>query len=131
MTYRLLPFALSLTLLIAGCANNPFGDPKPEAGATPPPPQTMDMSGPWRLLSLRGQSCTMTFAAEGAEGTGGTVKPEGRCPGNFNASRRWVYDQGTLVIQDQNRKQLAAMKQNPSGSFDIELPNRDMLRLER
>lgn len=131
MTHRLFPFALLLMSLTAGCANNPFGDPKPEAGAVPPPPPAVDMSGRWRLISLRGQSCAMTFTPEGTEGTAGTIKPEGGCPGNFYTSRRWVYDQGSLVIQDHNRKQLAAMKQNPSGSFDVELSNRDMLRLER
>jgi hypothetical protein len=127
MTRSFFPFALGLALLTAACTGNPFGTAEPAPAAAPTAP-TVDMSGRWRLVSIKGAACAMNFTSEGAEGS---IAPEGGCPANFFTSRRWVFDQGSLVIQDHNRKTLVAMKQNPSGSFDGELSNRELVRLER
>jgi hypothetical protein len=127
MTRSFFPFALGLALFTAGCTGNPLGGAEPTPAAAPTAP-TVNMSGRWRLVSIKGAACAMTFTSEGTEGS---IAPEGGCPANFYTSRRWVFDQGSLIIQDHNRKTLVAMKQNPSGSFDGELSNRELVRLER
>jgi len=70
----------------------------------------------------------MTFTSAAAEGS---IAPEGGCPANFYTSRRWVYEQGTLLIQDHKRKPLIVMKQNAAGRFEGELANREAIWLER
>jgi hypothetical protein len=86
------------------------------------------MAGRWRLVAANGGACGMTFTAAAAEGT---IAPEGGCPANFYTSRRWVFDQGSLVIQDHTRKALVVMKQNAAGRFEGELADRDVIWLER
>jgi hypothetical protein len=127
MTRNTFLFALGLALFTAGCNGNPFGGAEPAPAAAPTAP-TVNMSGRWRLVSMRGAACAMTFTSEGSEGS---IAPEGGCPANFYTSRRWVFDQGSLIIQDHNRKTLVTMKHNPSGSFDGELSSRELVRLER
>jgi hypothetical protein len=86
------------------------------------------MAGRWRLVSAKGGACSMTFTAAAAEGT---IAPEGGCPANFFTSRRWVFEQGSLVIQDHTRKPLVAMKQNAAGRFEGELANHEAVWLDR
>src|SRR5689334_14592403 len=112
MIRGLLPLALTLSLLAAGCAGTPLGDAQPSAVA--PTPLTVNMAGRWRLVSGNGGACGMTFSAAGAEGR---IAPEGGCPANFFTSRYWVFEQGALVIQDHTRKPLLAMKQKAAGRF--------------
>ena len=90
------------------------------ASATPP----VTMGGRWRLVSANGGACGMTF---GARPTAGTIAPEGGCPANFFTSRHWVFEQGSLVIQDHTRKPLITMKHNAAGRFEGELPRRSHL----
>ena len=131
---RFLPFGRSLALLAgflaAGCSGGPFGDPgsssAPVAAAPAAPP--VNMAGRWRLVSANGGACGMTFTAATSEGS---IAPEGGCPANFYTSRRWVFEQGSLVIQDHTRKPLIAMKQNAAGRFEGELANREVIWLER
>jgi hypothetical protein len=120
---------LSAGLLAAGCTGNPFGDTgatsAPVAAEPTAPP--VNMAGRWRLASAKGGACNMTFTAAGLEGT---IAPEGGCPANFFTSRRWVFEQGSLVIQDHNRKPLIAMKQNAAGRFEGGLGNGETIWLE-
>jgi hypothetical protein len=85
------------------------------------------MAGRWRLVSGGGGACGMTF---GAGATAGTIAPEGGCPANFFTSRHWVFEQGSLVIQDHRRKPLIAMKHN-AGRFSGELASKEAIWLER
>jgi Protease inhibitor Inh len=124
--------ALGATALLAGCGSDRLlgsssSDPSPpppppppnvRAGAklTPTPPP-IDMAGRWQLASTAGGACAMTFA--GPPGSGeGTIAPEGGCPGNFFTSRRWVYDQGALVIRNHNGEPLARLAFSPPGRFE-------------
>jgi Protease inhibitor Inh len=134
MTRHFLPsgssLALLAALLAAGCSGGPFGETgssgAPVAAAPAGPP--VNMAGRWRLVSANGGACGMTFTAAAGEGT---IAPEGGCPANFFTSRRWVFEQGALVIQDHTRKPLIAMKQNAAGRFEGELANREVVWLER
>lgn len=118
-------------LFAGGCSGSPFGDKNPSAApatAAPAAPP-VNMAGRWRLGAANGGACSMTLTAPG--GSEGTIAPEGGCPANFFTSRRWVFEQGSLVIQDHTRKPLVAMKQNATGRFEGELPNREVIWLER
>jgi hypothetical protein len=134
MTRCFLPFGRSLALLAcvlaAGCSGGPFGDPgsssAPVAAGPAAPP--VNMAGRWRLVSANGGACGMTFTAAAGEGS---IAPEGGCPANFYTSRSWVWEQGSLVIQDHTRKPLIAMKQNAARRFEGELANREVIWLER
>ena len=133
MTRCFLCFARSLALLAgfvtAGCSG-PLGgtgsSAAPLAAAPAAPP--VNMAGRWRLVSANGGACGMTFTAASGEGT---IAPEGGCPANFFTSRRWIFEQGSLVIQDHTHKPLIAMKQNAAGRFEGELANREVIWLER
>jgi hypothetical protein len=122
--------ALFASVVTAGCSGAPFGDTgssgAPAAAAPVAPP--VNMAGRWRLVSANGGACGMTFTAAAGEGT---IAPEGGCPANFFTSRRWVFEQGALVIQDHTRKPLIAMKQNAAGRFEGELASREVIWLER
>lgn len=134
MTADLIPLARGLgvltALLAAGCGGSPFGtgDTRPAAAPAVPAAPAVAMAGRWRLVSAKGGACGMTF---GAGSTEGTIAPEGGCPGNFFTSRRWVFEQGALVIQDHTRKPLVSMKQNAPGRFEGELANREVVWIER
>jgi hypothetical protein len=40
----------------------------------------------------------------------GTIAPQGGCPGDFFASRRWTLAEGTLTIADEESQPLAQLK---------------------
>jgi hypothetical protein len=128
-----LPFsaalALGLAFLAAACSATPFGDSRPApAPAAAPAAPPVAMAGRWRLASAAGGACAMTFTAAAA--SEGTIAPEGGCPANFFTSRRWVFAQGMLVIQDHNRKPLASLRHN-AGRSEGEIANREFIWLER
>jgi hypothetical protein len=79
-------------------------------------------------VSTNGGACGMTFTAAAGEGT---IAPEGGCPANFFTSRRWVLQQGALLIQDHTQKPLTVMKLSAAGRFEGELANREAIWLER
>lgn len=118
-------------LVAVGCSGNPFGETRSSAApaAAPPAAPPMNMAGRWRLRSARGRACGMTFAAVAP--AQGTIAPEGACPANFFTSRRWILEQGSLLIQDHTGKPLVVMKQNVAGHFEGELRNREVIWLER
>jgi hypothetical protein len=57
----------------------------------------------------------MNFGAGEAEGT---IAPEGGCPGNFYTSRKWTFEQGSLVIRDHNGQPLGQLALAAPGRFD-------------
>jgi hypothetical protein len=92
-----------IALMLAGCSGGrfSFGD----QGASLPPGLD-SMVGRWILTAPKAPSCGMEFgAAPGA--SQGTAKPEGGCPENFFMSRRWAFDQGKLMIKDEENMPLA------------------------
>ena len=49
---------------------------------------------------------------------GGTIAPEGGCPGNFFTSRKWSFEQGSLVIRDHLGTPLATLAHASPGRFE-------------
>jgi hypothetical protein len=74
------------------------------------------MAGRWTLSSANGGQCAMTFG--GSTGSlEGTIAPAGGCPGNFFTSRKWTYEQASLVIRDHKGKPLAQLVYAPPDRF--------------
>lgn len=124
-------------LALAGCGGLASSDLFSSSPARPGPSSAsvaasppVDMAGRWRIVSASGGACAMTFTAP-AGATEGAIAPEGGCPGNFYMSRRWMFEQDSLVIEDHNRKQLVQMKQNTARRFEGEMANRELVWLER
>jgi hypothetical protein len=120
--------AIGAAAALAGCAGdriltsaNPEPPPppptaQPAARAAPSPPP-VDMAGRWQLASTAGGACAMVFAA--TPGTGeGTIAPQGGCPGKFFTSRRWLYEQDTLIIRDHKGEPLARLAFSPPARFE-------------
>jgi hypothetical protein len=120
--------AIGAAAALAGCTGdriltsaNPEPPPppptaQPAARAAPSPPP-VDMAGRWQLASTAGGACAMVFAA--TPGTGeGTIAPQGGCPGKFFTSRRWLYEQDTLIIRDHKGEPLARLAFSPPARFE-------------
>jgi hypothetical protein len=71
---------------------------------------------------------TFTAATGAAEGT---IAPEGGCPGNFFTSRRWLFEQGSLVIRDHNGQSLTQLKQDQTGRFEGQTAKGELIWLAR
>lgn len=102
-----------LLLTLAGCAgDSTTGGPATalRPGAPPEP-----MAGRWVLSGAGSSQCNVTFGAGEAEGT---IAPEGGCPGNFFTSRKWTFEQGSLVIRDHTGAPLAQLAHAAPGRFD-------------
>jgi len=89
---------------------------QPAARGTPTPPP-VDMAGRWQFASTAGGVCAMVFAAMPGGGEG-TIAPQGGCPGKFFTSRRWVYEQDTLVLRDHKGEPLARLAFSPPDRFE-------------
>ena len=96
--------AAALMLLLAGCAGT--GGLLPGVEEKAPAPK-VEMAGRWLVITPNAPSCGMIFG-EGADG--GTIKPEGGCPGDFFTSRHWALQQDELVIRDHNSEALAQLR---------------------
>jgi hypothetical protein len=96
--------AALLMLSLAGCAGT--GGLLPGVEEKPPAPK-IDMAGRWLVITPNAPSCGMTF---GAGTDGGTIKPEGGCPGDFFTSRHWTMENGDLVIRDHNSDPLVQLR---------------------
>src|ERR1044071_3579226 len=94
----------ALMLSLAGCAGTGGLLPGIEE---PPPAPKVDMTGRWLVITSNAPSCGMIF---GAGADGGSIKPEGGCPGDFFTSRHWALEQNELVIRDHNSEALAQLK---------------------
>jgi hypothetical protein len=115
-------------LMLAACAS----DPTPGAvtsslrpGAPPEP-----MGGRWTLAGAGTSQCAMTFGG-GANDIEGTIAPEGGCPGNFFTSRKWTFEQGSLVLRDHTGAPLAQLAQAAPGRFDGKATNGLQMTLSR
>jgi hypothetical protein len=89
----------------------PMAGAPPAAGAAPtsrPTPPPVNMDGRWRLAAQGGSTCSLNFGASAGAGEG-TIAPEGGCPGNFFTSRKWIFAQGGLTIQDHTGQPLAQL----------------------
>jgi hypothetical protein len=92
-----------------GIISSDTPDPAPVAatargGATP----TVNMAGRWVLASPGAGYCGMNFAAApGANG--GTIAPEGGCPGRFFTSRQWALEHNAVIIRNHAGEMLAQL----------------------
>jgi hypothetical protein len=115
--------ALALTVLaLAGCSGDRLGGFElPGSSGAPPATQSgappVNMAGRWLLSSPGRGQCNMTFGAASPAAVEGTIAPEGGCPGKFFTSRKWTYEQGSLVMRDHTGKPLAQLSAAGSG-FD-------------
>jgi hypothetical protein len=98
-----LAVAASIALTLAGCAGGP--SLLPEAA---PPPAELAMPGRWMLAAPNAPACGMSFTAKPGANEG-RVAPEGGCPERFFTSRRWMLQQRTLTISDDDNSQLAQL----------------------
>lgn len=126
---------LFTALSLADCTSDRLADPSPAApnaqvAAAAQPVPSVNMAGRWRLVSAGGGACGMTFAAP-AGAAEGTIAPEGGCPENFFTSRRWLFDQGALVIRDHTGKSLTQLRQESTGRFEGKTEKGELVWLER
>jgi hypothetical protein len=128
MAMRFLPIAVA-ALALAGCASETAVTGSPASAtrhSAPPEP----MGGRWQLAAPGVSQCAMTFGTTAAEGEG-TIAPEGGCPGNFYTSRKWTFEQGSLVIRDHNGQPLGQLAQAAPGRFDGKATNGQQVLLTR
>ena len=109
------PIALAL-LALAGCASEQSvtGTTSSNVRLGAPPEA---MTGRWQLAAPGASQCNMNFGGTPDAGEG-TIAPEGGCPGNFFTSRKWTFEQGSLVIRDHNGQPLGQLAQAAPGRFD-------------
>jgi hypothetical protein len=88
-----------------------------------------EMVGRWTLTSSDG-SCVMNFGGVPGE-TEGTISPEGGCPGGMFTSRRWTFEQNTVVIRDHNGEVLARVAGIGAARLDGQSLNGDAISLTR
>ena len=103
-------------LALAGCASGPTVTGTTASGTpfgAPPEP----MAGRWQLAAVGASQCNMNFGGTPDAGEG-TIAPEGGCPGNFYTSRKWTFEQGSLVIRDHNGQPLGQLALASPGRFD-------------
>jgi hypothetical protein len=111
---------------LGGCiGETPPGMPTTRIGAPPEP-----MAGRWQLAAVGASQCVMNFGATPDAGEG-TIAPEGGCPGNFFTSRKWTFEQGSLVIRDHNGQPLGQLALASPGRFDGKAANGQQVTLNR
>jgi hypothetical protein len=107
---------------LAGCTGDRLAANRPEpavAAAAPPKPAPppVDMGGRWTLTGASGGTCTMNIG--GPHGASeGSIAPEGGCPGSFFTSRKWVFEQDTLIIRDHKGQPLGRLAFTAPGRFE-------------
>jgi hypothetical protein len=120
------------SIMLAACASDrtPTVTATAMAPAATPLPVGEAMAGRWQLAAIGSSACAMTFS--GAPGAAeGTIAPEGGCPGNFFTSRKWTFEQGSLVIRDHNGAPLGQLAAAGPGRFDGKATNGIMVTLTR
>jgi len=130
--------AVGAAAALAGCGSvmtSTTNEPPPPPSPQPitrvaPSPPPVDMAGRWQLASTAGGACAMVFAA--TPGTGeGTIAPQGGCPGKFFTSRRWLYEQDTLIIRDHKGEPLARLAFSPPARFEGQAAPGETISLSR
>lgn len=92
----------------SGTVNSaPLGAAGGPAGTSAP---SINMAGRWTLATPAGGSCNMNFGPWAA-GKGGSIAPEGGCPGDFFTSRYWIVDNGEVIIRNHRSRPLARLAQ--------------------
>jgi len=90
----------------------------------------VEMTGRWVLASTGTHSCGMVFnSAVGA--LEGTVAPEGGCPGKLVTSRKWTFEQNSLVLRNHNGEPLAQLGSAEPGKLEGRSTNGDPVSLTR
>jgi hypothetical protein len=122
--------AIFVPLLMAGCSSDrPVSDLPVSATPHGPPPEPM--AGRWMFGAPGGTPpCVMTFGSQAGQGEG-TIAPEGGCPGNFYTSRKWTFENGSLVIRDHNSQPLGQLAHAGPGRFDGKMQNGQPVTLTR
>jgi hypothetical protein len=121
--------AIACAIALGGCANETVVGGAPASGArTGAPPEPM--GGRWQLAAPGLSQCNMNFGGTPGDGEG-TIAPEGGCPGNFYTSRKWTFEQGSLVIRDHNGQPLGQLAQAAPGRFDGKATNGQQVLLTR
>ena len=130
------PVVLMGAALLSGClattnnAEPPTPAPSGRAGPGVKPVALAEMGGRWLLDTPGAGTCGMSFS--GSPGAvEGTIAPEGGCPGNFFTSRRWVFDQGGLLIRNHNGDPLARLALSSVGRFDGQASTGEAVSLTR
>jgi hypothetical protein len=115
-----------IALALVGCAGEQAvtGTTMVRPGAPPEP-----MAGRWVLASGPTQ-CGMSFGGE-AEAPEGSIAPAGGCPGNFFTSRKWTFQDGSLLLRDHTGAQLAQLSLVGPGRFEGKATNRAPITLAR
>ena len=94
-------------------------------GAPPEP-----MAGRWQLAAVGASQCVMNFGGTPDIGEG-TIAPEGGCAGNFYTSRKWTFEQGSLVIRDHNSQPLGQLALASPGRVEGKASNGQQITLAR
>ena len=116
-------------ITLTGCAGEQAVTGAPASGTrygAPPEP----MAGRWQLAAAGASQCVMNFGGTPDMGEG-SIAPEGGCPGNFYTSRKWTFEQGSLVIRDHNGQSLGQLALASPGRFDGKATNGQQLTLAR
>src|SRR6185437_11318562 len=99
---------LLVAVAVAGCSGDRFGTGSAPSMAQPSAPPT-SMAGRWLFASPGRGQCRMTFGQAAPTAAEGTIAPEGGCPGKFFTSRKWAYEQDSLIMRDHNGQPLAQL----------------------
>ena len=116
-----------IALSLASCAGEPAvtGSPTAARGAAPEP-----MGGRWQLAAPGMSQCVMNLGGSPSD-IDGTIAPEGGCPGNFYTSRKWSFEQGSLVIRDHTGAPLGQFAREAPGRFEGKATNGQPVTLTR
>jgi hypothetical protein len=132
--------AIGAAAALAGCSGGMLATSPSEPPPPPPAPQAaaraaptappVEITGRWQFTSTAGGACAMVFAATPGSGEG-TIAPQGGCPGRFFTSRRWAYDQDTLIIRDHKGETLARLAFSPPAKFEGQAAPGETISLTR
>ncbi|MBO0757836.1 MAG: AprI/Inh family metalloprotease inhibitor [Bradyrhizobiaceae bacterium] len=134
--------AIAASIPLAGCSIERFGadDSAPTAASAasgnlapvslPRGGPPIEMTGHWVLASTGSGSCGMIFnSVVGARE--GTVAPEGGCKGKFVTSRKWAFEQNSLIISNYNGEPLAQLSSAEPGRLEGRATNGEPVSLTR
>src|SRR5215212_7304934 len=114
---------------LAGCASEQAVTGAP-VSATPYGAPPEPMAGRWQLAAVGASQCVMNFGGTPDIGEG-TIAPEGGCAGNFYTSRKWTFEQGSLVIRDHNSQPLGQLALASPGRVEGKASNGQQITLAR
>jgi Protease inhibitor Inh len=98
--------------------------------ATPRGGPPIEMSGRWVLAATGASSCGMVFSST-AGALEGTVAPEGGCPGKLFMSRKWAFEQNSLILRNHKGEPLAQLVSSEPGRLEGRSISGDSISLTR